>query len=215
MHDTSYLHAVRAAYDAIAVDYAERFRTELEAKPLGRAMLAAFAELVLSDGGGPVADVGCGPGRVTAHLRALGVDAFGVDLSPAMVAVARRAHPGLRFVEGSLTALGLAGGALRGVVAWYSIIHLPPERVPAAFREIRRVLAPGGRLLLAFQVGDDTGRVSSAFGKNVAVEFHRWPPDRVAALLEDAGFVVDAQLVRRPDETERSAQAHILARTGP
>jgi trans-aconitate methyltransferase len=39
---------------------------------------------------GPVADVGCGPGNVTAHLHTLGLTAFGVDLSPEMVGLARR-----------------------------------------------------------------------------------------------------------------------------
>ncbi|MGW4848298.1 class I SAM-dependent methyltransferase [Nocardia brasiliensis] len=56
---------------------------------------------------GPVADVGCGPGEVTAHLHELGVDAFGIDLSPAMIDVARRDHPGLRFEVGSMTELNL------------------------------------------------------------------------------------------------------------
>ena len=54
-------------------------------------------------GGGPVADVGCGPGHVTAHLRDSGLDAFGIDLSPVMIDVARREHPGLRFEVGSMT----------------------------------------------------------------------------------------------------------------
>jgi hypothetical protein len=55
MPEPSYLRSVRAAYDAVAADYAEHFSTELEAKPLGRAMLAAFAELVQATGAGPVA----------------------------------------------------------------------------------------------------------------------------------------------------------------
>jgi 2-polyprenyl-3-methyl-5-hydroxy-6-metoxy-1,4-benzoquinol methylase len=48
-------------------------------------------------------DVGCGTGRITAHLRQLGVDVFGIDLSPGMIEVARRDHPGLRFDLGSMT----------------------------------------------------------------------------------------------------------------
>jgi SAM-dependent methyltransferase len=212
MADPSYLHTTRAAYDAVAADYAEHFRTELEAKPLGRAMLAAFAELVRATGAGPVADVGCGPGRVTAHLHSLGLTAFGVDLSPGMVAVARRAHPDLRFDEGSMTALDLPDGAVRGIVAWYSIIHIPPERLPAAFGEFRRVLAPGGRLLLAFQVGDEALHLTEGFGHAISLDFYRLSPDRVAGLLEQAGFVVDARLLREPDETEKVPQAHLLAR---
>ena len=80
--------ATRAAYDIVAVDYAALLQTELANKPFDRAVLGVFAELVEADGNGPVADLGCGPGRVTAHLRALGSDPFGVDLSPAMVDVA-------------------------------------------------------------------------------------------------------------------------------
>lgn len=212
MAEPSYLRTTRAAYDAVAADYAEHFSTELDAKPLGRAMLAAFAELVQASGAGPVADIGCGPGRVTAHLHALGLTALGVDLSPAMVAVARRAHPGLRFDEGSMTALDLPDGALRGIVAWYSIIHIPPERLPAAFAELHRVLAPGGRLLLAFQVGDEPLHLTEAFGHAVSLDVYRWSPDRVAELLEQAGLVVDARLLREPDETEKVPQAHLLAR---
>ncbi len=94
MTEPSYLCATRAAYDTVAVDYAELVSRELAAKPLDRALLAAFAELVQAAGVGPVADLGCGPGRVTAHLHHLGLTAFGVDLSPAMVAAARRRHPG-------------------------------------------------------------------------------------------------------------------------
>src|SRR3981081_1801081 len=142
MLEPDYLRIPRAAYDPVAVDYAELLRTALAAKPLDRAMLAAFAELVQTAGAGPVADLGCGPGRVTAPLHSLGLTAFGVDLSPGMVAVARRAHPDLRFDEGSLTALDLTDGALGGIVAWYSIIHTPPELLPVVCAEFYRVLAP-------------------------------------------------------------------------
>jgi SAM-dependent methyltransferase len=92
MTEPSYQQATRVAYDTVAVDYAEVLRTELERKPLDRAMLGTFAELVQASGGGPVADLGSGPGRVTAYLHALGLSAFGIDLSPGMVAVARQAH---------------------------------------------------------------------------------------------------------------------------
>ncbi len=121
MDEPAYLRTTRAAYDSVAVDYAERFSAGLAAKPLDRALLAAFAELVQAAGAGPVADLGCGPGHVTAHLHALGLTAFGVDLSPVMIALARQAYPGLRFDEGSMTALDLTDGFLGGIVSRYSI----------------------------------------------------------------------------------------------
>jgi SAM-dependent methyltransferase len=207
-----YLRATRAAYVAVAVDYGELVSTELAAKPLDRALLAAFAEIAQAAGVGPVADLGCGPGRVTAHLHSLGLTAFGIDLSPAMIAVARRAHPGLRFDEGSMTALDLPDGVLGGIVAWYSIIHTPPERLPVAFAEFHRVLAPGGHLLLAFQVGDERVHHEQAYGHAVSLDAYRLPPDRVTELLGQAGLVVHARVLREPDEPEKLQQAYLLAR---
>ncbi|MFB7668028.1 class I SAM-dependent methyltransferase [Kitasatospora sp. NPDC056138] len=211
MTEPSYLHSTQTAYDSVAVVYAERFGSELERQPLDRAMLTSFAELVLAAGGGPVADLGCGPGRATAHLCSLGLDAFGIDLSSAMVALARQAHPGLRFDEGSMNALDLADEALGGVLARYSIIHTPPEHLPAVFAEFHRVLAPGGHLLLAFQVSDEPLIPVQAFDHKVSLAY-RWSPDRIVGLLLDAGLVEVARLLREPAETERFGQAYVLVR---
>jgi SAM-dependent methyltransferase len=214
--EPDFLRTTRASYDAVAADYADWLRDELVARPLERAMLAAFAEVVQAAGAGPVADIGCGTGRVTAHLRGLGVPVFGIDLSPGMIAVARQAHPGLRFEMGSMLALDLPGGTLGGVLAWYSTIHVPQERLPEAFAEFHRVLAPGGHVLLAFQVGDEPLHLTEALGHAISLEFHRRQPDQVADLLGQAGLVVRARLLREPDDEggfpERTPQAFLMAR---
>lgn len=205
--------AVRASYDTVAEDYAEHFGTELAARPFERAMLAAFTELVLADEPGPVADIGCGPGRVTAHLHALGLTScFGVDLSPGMVATARRRHPGIRFDEGTMTALDLPDAGLAGALAWYSLVHTPPAELPGVLGELARVLRPGGHLLVAVKVGDESMRLERAYGRPVSLDVFRFPPDRVTELLGSAGLPVQARLVREPDEAERSPQAFLLAR---
>jgi SAM-dependent methyltransferase len=178
--------------------------------PYDRAMLAVFAELVSGRGGGGVADLGCGPGRITAHLHALGLDAFGVDLSPAMIEIARRDHPMLRFVEGRLDDLPIDDEALAGLVAWYSIIHTPPELLASVFAEFARTLAPGAPVLLAFQVGQERVRLHHVYGHDVTVQLYRNPPDRICSLLGDAGIAVDAQLVRQPAGPEKTAQAYLL-----
>ena len=216
MTEPDFLRDTRASYDAVATGYAERFRDELTARPLDRAMLAGFAELVRAADGGPVADVGCGTGRVTAYLDGLGLPVFGIDLSPGMIEVARQSYPGLRFEVGSMLALDLPDASLGGLLAWYSVIHVPDERVPEAFAEFYRVLAPGGLALLGFQAGDESLHLAQALGQPVALDFRRRRPEWVAERLGQAGLVVRARLLREPDDDgdfpERTPQAFLLAR---
>lgn len=204
----------RWSYDAAADDFAVWIRGELAQRPVDRAQLAAFADLVRDTG--PVADVGCGSGRITAHLAGLGVDAFGVDLSPGMVVAARRTYPGPRFTVGSLLDLDVPDAALGGLVAWYSVIHVPDDRLPAAFAEFRRVLRPGGHALLAFQAGAAVERRTTAGAHEVALDFHYRDPDAVAGLLAEAGLPVRARTVRAAetggDYPEDTPQAFLLAR---
>ena len=138
----AWLSDTRSSYDTDASGYAEKVRGLLDEMPFLRASLTLFAELVDGAGGGPVADVGCGPGYATGYLHELGVDAFGIDLSPEMIAIARRDHPELRFDVGTMTELDLADDSVMGIVAFWSVIHVPDHAVPTVFEQFRRVLRP-------------------------------------------------------------------------
>jgi SAM-dependent methyltransferase len=212
MTDTDFLTATRTFYDAVADDYAERFRDALAAMPMDRAILGLYAEMV--GPGAKVADLGCGPGRVTGHLHALGLDVSGLDLSEGMLAVARRENPGLRFTQGSMLDLDLADGSLGGVVSYYSSIHTPVDELPALFAEFRRVLVPGGHLLLAFQVGDEPRHHDRPWGHPVALDFQRRRPEAMAELLDSAGFTLRSRTVREPepDLGESVPQVYLIAR---
>jgi SAM-dependent methyltransferase len=197
----AWLSDTRSSYDTDASGYADKVRGLLDGSPHLRASLTAFADLVHGDGGGPVADVGCGPGYVTGYLHDLGLDAFGVDLSPEMIAIARRDYPDLRFEVGTMTALDLADDAVAGIVAFWSVIHVPDHAVPGVFAEFRRVLRPHGRLLVGFHVGDETRHTSEGYtGRPVNVDSHHRRPSTMAGWLRDAGFTIEAELVMRPDE---------------
>ncbi|MET9152318.1 class I SAM-dependent methyltransferase [Streptomyces griseoflavus] len=211
--DAHHTVATRTFYDAVAEDYAVAFRDVLGRLPLDRALMAGFAELVGT--GGRVADLGRGPGRVTAHLASLGLSVFGLDLSESMLAIARRENPGLRFEQGAMQRLDLPDGSLDGVVSSYSTIHTPEEELPALYAEFRRVLTPGGHLLLAFQAGDEPRRYESAFSHQVALDFRRMLPERVAALLEAAGYTLVQRSVRAAgtDHGETPPHAFLIART--
>ncbi|MEU6141547.1 methyltransferase domain-containing protein [Streptomyces sp. NPDC047081] len=210
MTDAEFVTSTRIFYDAIAEDYAQLFLDPLAESPLDRAVLAGFAELVGK--GGAVADLGCGPGRVTRFLASLGLDVFGLDLSESMLAIARREHPELRFERGSMLALDLADEALAGVVSWYSSIHTPVDELPSLFAEFHRVLVPGGHLLLAFQVGDVPRRHEQPFGHPVTLDFLRRRPEQMAELLRAAGFAPVSRTLREPRGTEPTPQAALIVR---
>ncbi|MDK0524694.1 class I SAM-dependent methyltransferase [Streptomyces sp. ML-6] len=206
---SSYLNTTADAYDAVAVPYAELVRDSLDVLPLDRSFLATFAELVTTAGGGPVVELGCGPGYLTAHLRDSGLDVSGIDLSPVMIDLARETYPDLRFEVGSMDALDLADGTLNAVVSWYSLIHTPPRDVPPYFAEFRRVLAPGGHLLLGFF--ESEGEPVTAFDHKVTTAY-RWPLDDLAAMAREAGFVEIGRMLREPQEGERFRRGHLLMR---
>ena len=197
----AWLSDTRSSYNTDASGYAEQVRGLLDGRPDLRASLALFAELVASAGGGPVADVGCGPGHVTGHLHDAGVDVFGIDLSAEMIAIARRDYPDLRFEVGTMTDLDLADDSVIGIVAFWSVIHVPDHAIPGVFEQFRRVLRPQGLLLVGFHVGDGTRHTSKGYtGRPINVDSHRRRPSKIMAWLRDAGFTIEAELVIGPDE---------------
>ncbi|WP_326695460.1 methyltransferase domain-containing protein [Streptomyces sp. NBC_01267] len=213
MVESDALSATREAYDAAALTYAQLFRDTLRDSPLDRGILGAFAEFVRASGNGRVADLGCGPGHITAHLAELGLTTFGVDTSSAMVELARQAYPGLRFDLGSMAALDIADGVLGGVLSRWSIIHTPPQELPAILAEFHRVLAPGGHLLIGFSASAGPSHPTQVFDHAVAPAY-RWSPDHLTAMLRKSGLAEVARLVREPQPTDRRQfqEIQLLAR---
>ncbi|MEU5370267.1 class I SAM-dependent methyltransferase [Streptomyces sp. NPDC005951] len=209
------LDAIRQAYDTVAADYARAVKDPGALDPVSRALLAAFAELVAAADLGPTADVGCGPGKVTAYLSGLGLRAFGVDLSPRMIELARAAHPDLRFDVGTMSTLAAGDGDLGGILAFYSTHHMAPAELPHVYGEFHRALAPGGHLLLVTRVGEEGHqRRTYGYGGGEPAPFdsHRLPADRIAALLDRAGFAITAQTLQAPEEGEKRPVAGFLVR---
>ena len=205
------LDRTRASYDQVATDYARLLDDELDDKPLERALLSTFAELVTHGGGRRVADLGCGTGRIAAHLHSLGLDVRGTDLSPGMVAVARQRYPTLTFDVSDMRSVALSDGAVGGVVAWYSTVHTPTDGLTEVFLEVRRVLRTGGQALVAFKVGDGFVHLDHAYGHPVALDVHRHDVTVVEGLLGGSGLRVHTRVVRDPDRGESTPQAFLVA----
>jgi SAM-dependent methyltransferase len=171
---------------------------DVRTQPWLKAALDVFADAVA--GRGPVLDVGCGPGQVTAYLVERGVDASGVDLSPRMIEHARRLHPHCTFTAASATELELAEASLAGVMGWWSLFNLPRDVLPQVLASFARALAPGGQLIVATHVGDDDLVRTEAYG-GVPVRWttHRWRLEQLTALIEATGLRLVAEVRVHPD----------------
>ncbi len=203
---------LRSSYDAVAREYACRIAGELAGKPVDRALLDCFAELVRPLG--RACDLGCGPGHVGAYLAQRGLDVLGIDLSPGLVQEAHRLFPTLPVQVGDMRALPLAGRSLGGIAAFYSIIHLAPQQRPQALAEIQRVLVPRGVLFVAFHVGTENIHLDEWWGHRVSLDFHFFDPVEFRRELEAAGFTVEATTLRAPyiGIEHASQRAYVLAR---
>lgn len=186
----------QASYDRVADEYARRMLGELEHKPLDRQLLDRFAAQTAVKG--RVADLGTGPGQIARYLHDHGVDAFGLDLSPAMVERARQAHPGMEFRQGDMRALPLPDESLAGMTAFYSIIHIPRAEVIDVLKEARRVLRPGAPLLLSFHRGSEIRHFEALWEQPVSLDFIFFEREEMLGYLSEAGFIVDEVIERDP-----------------
>jgi SAM-dependent methyltransferase len=213
MQETRYsANGTRESYDRMADEFARRFGDEYAQKPLEREVIERFAQRVA--GKGRVMDLGCGPGQLAHFLHERGVDVFGVDLSPRMVEEARRANPGIEFQTGDMRKLDIEEGSLAGIAAMYCIIHIPREEVTDVLKGLRRLLRPGGMLLLVFQIGNEVHHRDEWWGRPVSLDFTFFGSQEMARYLEDAGFDVEEVMERDPYPEVETAwrRASVLAR---
>ncbi len=199
--DTAWIAETAQSYDRVAQRYEAAVRAGFDGLPLEASLVGHFAGRVDATGGGRVIDLGCGPGLLTRHLAGLGLQPLGVDVSPAMLDIARRHNPDQEFVEASLTALPVPDASADGVFCWYVLHHVPDDDLGRAFAEISRTLRPGGQLMLGGHVGDSTYTKTEGYGGlPMNVLFARRSPTRYAELVREAGLVMDAVIALGPDE---------------
>lgn len=206
---------VRCGYDAVARAYHGRFADELCAKPFDREWLDDFVEAL--DPESRVVEVGCGDGHVAHYLSHSTLGVEDLDLSPAMIGVAREAYPGLSFVVGDVLELPYEAESLDAVVSFYSIVNLEPADCRAAFAEFARVLRRGGMATIAFHIGDEKLRVESWLETDASLDFYLHPVDRVCDQLGDEGLAIVRVETRIPYPSDVEAQtnrAYVLAQRG-
>jgi SAM-dependent methyltransferase len=170
----------------------------------------------ITDGSVVERDVGC-------HWRGLGppVSSLGDQAALALAAQscrqwhpARRLTPQIEFRQGDMLALDVPDESWAGIAAFYSIIHIRRSDLPQALGELRRVLRPGGLLLLAFHLGSDTVHLDEWWGHPVSVDFFFFQSEEMATYLRAAGFEIEEIIERDPypDVEHPSRRGYIFAR---
>ena len=202
-----------AAHDVLAEFYADRLADALDHMPGDRAVLGLFCDLTLAaDLGSGIGDIGCGTGRLEPWLAGRGLSPRGIDLSPEMIRVARRDHPGFEFGLADLRELPFEDDSLAGVVCWYSLMYLSPSDRPAAFTELARVVKPGGYLVTAFKAGDSqVRRGGRTTGLGVEFDVYWLSPGEMQRRVTDAGFLTVFWGGRPAEGQEGSPQGFLLA----
>jgi ubiquinone/menaquinone biosynthesis C-methylase UbiE len=190
------LDKIKNAYDTVAKKYAETFSGEHEKKPKDQEALCRLSREI--GGRGPVWDFGCGPGQTTRYLKDLGIEISGLDLSERILEQARTNHPDIHFRKGNILELEFENDSLACVVAFYAIVHFTEEQVATAFREVFRVLQPGGVLLLTYHIGEKTIRVEEFLGQKVDIDFMFFRTDLIVGCLKDSGFENVEAIEREP-----------------
>jgi RimJ/RimL family protein N-acetyltransferase/SAM-dependent methyltransferase len=204
---------LQKSYDAVAVDYAHEFSSELERKPFDRKMLDWLIEKTGDTG--PICDMGCGPGHVAKYLNERGAESLGVDLSIEMVRQAQHLNPQVSFQQGDMLSLAnLADESLGGIAAFYSIIHIPRQQVVQALSEFKRVLRSSGVVLITHHIGRDRVHRDEWFGKQVSLDFLFFETSEMKDYVNQAGLKLEEVIERDPyfEFEYPSRRAYIFAR---
>ena len=180
------LNNIERVYDTVAKEYADTFSGEHEKKPKDQEILKRFSLEIGNRR--PVWDFGCGPGETTKYLKNLGIDISGLDLSDRILEQARMIHPELSFRKGNMLELEFENNSIAGVVAFYAIVHFTKEQVAIAFREIFRILQPGGLLLFTYHIGTKTIHLEEFLGKKIDIDFMFFTTEFISGCLRKTGF---------------------------
>lgn len=205
------INKVATAYDAIANEYTEKFCGEHERKPQDLEILYRFSQETA--GRKPIWDLGCGPGQTTQHLKHLGVEISGLDISEKLIAQAKILHPSITFRKGNILSLEFKNESIAGIVAFYAIVHFSEEQVKQAFREIFRVLQPGGLFLFTYHIGGEDLHLNEVFGKVVDIEIMFFKTDFILDCIKEAGFY-DIEVIERdpyPEIEYQSRRTYVFA----
>lgn len=183
---------VRKAYDKVAQEY-DKYRGEFD----NREQLEEFCNRLSR--GSKVLDLGCGAGMpIDSFLVDKGFSVTGVDISSSMISLARKNVPSAEFIYRNMVDVDFPENSFDGVIAAYSIIHVPKEKEDILFDKIRLWLKDKGLLLMSLAL--DEGEYVHDFLGTEMYWSHRGPEYYVN--LEGFEIVYD-KVVEKGNEKHR------------
>lgn len=192
----------RLAYGARAEEYTRLLGSIGDTHELDRQRIGDWASGI----DGPLLDAGCGPGQWTDFLHQRGATVQGIDVVPEFIDSARGRFPGVPFRVASFGHLGVPENSLHGILAWYSLIHVPPDELAGVLAKMSRALARGGQILIGFFEGPH----GTPFPHAVSTAYY-WSVGATGRLLAEAGFeVLDVQTRRDPGKRAHAAISAVL-----
>jgi len=183
---------VRRGYDRLAAKYHAQRDLEVH-----RRELTEFVRGMPR--GGKVLDAGCGSGKIAAYLMRRGLTVTGIDISSGMLALAATVAPGARLLAMDMRHLRFPAASFDGVIALYSVIHVPRRDHARLLLGFRRVLRPRGLLLIAMGRTDAARDLDDFLG--TPMYWSHFGAERNRKLLAEGGFdVLWSRLVGPPGD---------------
>jgi SAM-dependent methyltransferase len=204
MTDDARSRLVAAGYDAITDTYVAW--TEATSDPRRAIWLERFGARLLDDA--TILELGCGSGGPSTAFLAERFQVVGIDISPGQIERAGRVVPRATFVVADMRSVEFDAERFDGIVALYSIIHVPRDEHEALFARIATWLKPGGWLLACLGAAEDQDWTGSWLG--VPMFFSSFDADTNLGLLEAVGLAIEAHEVATLHEPEPDGDAQFL-----
>lgn len=189
---------IQSTYDKIADKYTAKYFDDME----DLYYLDIFLEGLPKDA--TILDVGCGPGQFSKYLRDEGHNITGIDISSRMLDIARKKVSGVLFKNMDMEDMTFNNETFDGLLAAYSLIHIPSKDTLKVLKEFKRVLRPGGKGMVVVQEGKADQIVELKEGEKVFVNF--FTIERLVSLITSAGLNVEFY------EKKKTADKNSLAR---
>jgi ubiquinone/menaquinone biosynthesis C-methylase UbiE len=178
---------VEDTYAKIAQAYTDEFFSDTSDLPLINHLVEKLKA------GSKVLDIGSGPGQFSRFLSDKGFAVDGIDNSSEMLSIARAKAPGITFTKMDMRSLSFPDECFDGILAAYSIIHIPTDELGGVLAEIRRVLKTGGYAMFIVQKGEADQVLDEPLAKGEKIFMNFFNTERLNDLLADAGFEIVKQ----------------------